>query len=628
MDKEFENFKVLTLLKQKALLKQWDKAYYEDDNPLVSDEVYDLCVNFYNAKSKNPYVSSLGKANTEYVKYTHKQPVLSLAKVLNKEDLDKWASKFNFNLVIQPKVDGLTVVYYPDGKLVSRGNGKVGEVLLYAHDIPNLPKNTLNKPIRMEVCIDKKVFEKHFKDSNKNARNMAAGILRRKTYSEEIKYLTYYAYNILDSDLSEEEQIKLLKDNGFNVVETKVVKNNSELDKFFPKFKEFVDKQAYPIDGVVLKCNDINFKNQFENTSHHPNHMIAYKFASEIKETILREVVWSSGRDTFTPIGIFDPVVLGGNTIQRASLHNLNIMAKLNVKIGAKILVTLKNEIIPQIVHCDNNEEFDSTGLTKDIYKCPWCGNNTVINKESGEISCLNPSCSRLLYNDILKISSKEGLNIEGISDAMAMNIRNYYKKNKEKNPFAFLGYEVSELAKALNVTPYMANKIHSKIQKAIVNVNPVNYLCACNINGLGSGTAKQILEYFNYDLQRTLKDFDVESKNIFNIGEILANKISAGFSSKAYSGFKYIKSFKKINSGSTTSKIKIAITGKLINPRKQYEEKINNSSLYEYSSSITKNVNLLVCGEDSGSKKEKAEKLNIKIISEQELMDLLSKEA
>ena len=170
-----EEFAQLSAEEQREVLQQWNDAYYNDDAPLVSDDIYDVCVNLYN--ENNPPMEYLGEANGAFEKYEHPYPVLSLSKINTREAYDKIIEKFSGNVLIQPKVDGLTVVYYPDGKLVSRGDGHVGEVLPWAHLIPGLPK-PIDRPVRMEVYISKMDFYKYFADTGKNARNMAAGILR------------------------------------------------------------------------------------------------------------------------------------------------------------------------------------------------------------------------------------------------------------------------------------------------------------------------------------------------------------------------------------------------------------------------------------------------------------------
>ena len=151
-------FEKLKAAEQIRLLKLWDDAYYNQDNPLVTDEEYDYCVAYYNAKHPDKkYTSSLGNSSNDFKKFTHQYPVLSLAKITTKEGYDEYGKKFDYNVVVEPKIDGLTVVYYPDGTLVSRGNGHVGEILPNAKFIMGLPK-PLDKPVRMEVCIDKDVY--------------------------------------------------------------------------------------------------------------------------------------------------------------------------------------------------------------------------------------------------------------------------------------------------------------------------------------------------------------------------------------------------------------------------------------------------------------------------------------
>lgn len=617
---EIKNFKTLNQKEQREKLRLWDKMYYQLDAPIVSDETYDACLAYFNSVSKRKYQTSLGKALTKFKKYNHNIPILSLDKIHTKEEYMKYGEKFNYETVIEPKIDGLTVVYYPDGSLVSRGDGHVGEILPNAKFIPSLPKQ-LDKPVRMEVCIDKEVFEKQFKNSNKNPRNMAAGILRRTEYTDDIKYLTYYAYNILDKDLTLSEQNQLLKlqQTGFKIVDKIITKNKEEYEKQFDLLYDYMNLFPAPTDGIVIKCNGSKIADFTESTAHHPKHMIAFKFSNVIKNTTLKSVEWSRGRNIFTPVATFCPVVINGNTITKASIHNLGIIKKLGLRKNSIISVALKNEIIPQIVDVKNKNIGPEI---IPIEKCPDCGSNLIIN-ESEQLECPNKNCPALLVDNIKRLSSREALNLEGISETYAKLFSNYLREKNSYKAFDVLLLETSEIKEALNCTDYMANKLYNQIKSKKIDVDPAKFLYACNIPNLGKNMAKDIMAYYKNNIEDFLLKFEFDGKYINGIGDKIHKSIMDNIDQikKNKLVVQFVAISEQINENKT--KYKIAITGKLNHPRKYYQDIIEKSG-HTFSFSLTKDVDYLVCGEDPGRKKTKAEFYNIKIILENKLEEVL----
>lgn len=610
-----ESFSKMNLSSQKKTLQLWDIYYYEKDNPLVPDEVYDQCLILYNKLSKIPYESSLGKASSKFKKYTHEYPALSLKKITNQEEYNEIVEKFGSDILIEPKIDGLTVVYYPDGSLVSRGDGSVGEVLPNAKFIPRMPK-PLKHPVRMEVCIDKDVFEAHFSDSKKNPRNTAAGILRRIDYTDDVKYLTYYAYNIMGSELSEEDQIALLKENGFKVIDYVHLFKKEDYLNFYSSLYNIVQDSIAPTDGCCIKCNNPKIAKNMGSTAHHPNNAVAYKFVSEVSSSKLLDIEWSRGRTTYTPVAIFEPVILGGNKIQRASLHNLNIINKLGIKIGCGVNVTLKNEIIPQIISTFIDEDIQVSNIKIPEF-CPECHSKLIINK-SQELECINPKCNYRIYDDLKRLVSKQALDINGISDANITKLGDYLIKNNTElfSVFSIKLLSQDTLKVALKCTDYMANKLSGAISFSFNNIDSASFLYACNIPLLGKNTAKDIMKFYNDDINDFIKKFEYDGKHINGIGEIVYKSILDNMDI-IKRNLVYISSFKKKEKKVILDKVyKIAITGKLSKPRKYYQEKIEQMG-HIFSSSITKDVDYLICGENAGSKKEKSSKYGIYIVDE-----------
>ncbi len=643
------------------MLKVWDIQYYNNDAPTITDVEYDECVAYYNSKYKNKYVSSLGKASSLFQKFTHTYPVLSLEKIVTREGFINAAAAYGFHCVLEPKLDGLTIVYYPDGKLVSRGDGHIGEILNADRDIPGLPA-PYRLPVRLEAVVTKSDFAEHFRGSNKNARNLAAGILRRKEATEDLRYLTFYAYNILGADeLTESEQLTELRLCGFTVPEVKAVQSQAELEALYAEMEDWSKTQDYGTDGVVVKADVAKAVKDFGMTAHHPNNAFAFKFVSMSKSTTLLDIDWSLGYDKLTPVAMFAPVILGGNTIERASMHNLNIMEKLGVKQGSRVTVTLKNEIIPQIIECDG------AGTPFVIpSRCPKCGEALSVNK-SMELVCTNPSCEAKFLDTYTRIVSKNGLDIAGLSSE---TVDLLYQEAKLQgldvsNPFASLDWGEELYVQAFDsrfnkrraqqslfdleeVEPvkneenkkvrYIATKLYAEVQKKRKNVVPAKFLFCCNVPELGINTAKLIMAHF-----RDLEDFleywtepvvgedgkEIErGMAIEGIGEVTFAYIKEALP-KIKSYMPYVESFAPndlyVTAGEEQGapKLKFCISGSLSRPKSYYEQLITASG-NTYATSVTKDLSYLVSNETGTSKVQKAEKYGIPVIGEEELLKLV----
>lgn len=598
-------------------LRKWDIEYYEMDSPSVSDETYDACVREYNGKYKKKYVSALGSNSSIFEKYEHQYPVLSLDKVTDKETFEERIKNFGYNCIAQPKLDGLTVVYYPNGKLISRGNGHVGEVLPFKYD-PKLLPPPLDYPVRMEAVITKDDYMEHFKDSSKNPRNLAAGILRRKDLTEDIQYIRFYAYNILGADhLSELQQLDYLLSKGFQIPETFYIEDEMRMKYIFRKMEEWSKEQEYVTDGVVIKSNIAKNVKDYGSTSHHPNNAFAYKFVSRTAKTVLRDIEWSKGRSKLTPVAIFDPVKLNGATITRASLHNMNIIDKLNVKIGSNVEVTLKNEIIPQIVSSDGKGEKIIAPI-----KCLCCGSLLFING-SMEVICNNPGCSMYLESTLNRIASKGGLDIRGLSEKTISKIM---ETSVISNPFEILDDSYTKLIDA-GLSDNQALLIAIRIETQKTKVNPSNFLYACNIPLVGLNTAKDIFKKFK-TIDNFLKNWIIEGVYVRGVGDETYIEIEHNL--------KYIRECAKHISSFTTIEEKenaatkgtVVITGKLSMSKDSFKEIIENAG-YCYSDNITKDTTILIADDVNGnsSKLRKAREKGIKIITEDEFFDLQQKE-
>lgn len=613
MTNVLEEFSKLSQKEKFNQLRKWDIEYYEQDNPSVSDEIYDACVREYNGKYKKKYISALGANSSIFEKYEHQYPVLSLDKVTDQETFEERIKNFGFNCIAQPKLDGLTVIYYPNGKLVSRGDGHIGEVLPFANKALNLPP-PLDYPVRMEAVITKEDYKNNFKDSAKNPRNLVAGILRRKDYTDDIVFVEFYAYNILGADhLSQLQQLDFLQKKGFKIPETFYIEDEMRMKYIFRKMEMWSKEQEYVTDGVVIKSNVPKNIKDYGSTSHHPNNAFAYKFVSKVAKTILRDIEWSKGRNKITPVAIFDPVELNGATVTRASLHNMNIIKKLNVKIGSNVEVTLKNEIIPQIISSDGQGEEIIAPV-----KCPCCSNLLFIN-DSMEIICNNLGCSMYLESTLNRIASKGGLDIRGLSKKTISKIM---ETSVITNPFEILNDSYVKLIDA-GLSDNQALLIAVRIETQKMKVNPANFLYACNIPLVGLSTAKDIFKKFK-TIDNFLENWTMDGISVKSVGCETYIEIDHNLNYIKKCA-EYISSFIAIEEKeSAVTKGAIVITGKLSMPKDSFKELIEKAG-YSYSDNITKETTYLIADDINGnsSKLKKAREKGIKIITENEFFDL-----
>ena len=363
-------------------------------------------------------------------KFTHKIPMRSLAKTKNEDEIDrKFGDKEYIAMV---KMDGLSLsLTYENGKLVSavtRGNGEVGEDITHnakvIHNIPQTIKTDIEVVINGEIICPTDVFEEYFAEDYKNPRNFASGSIRLLNSKEcDTRKLKFVAWDcVIGTAFTQfSERLNFLKLLGFEVVPaiSKQLSTKFVLDWI----KIQASANYYPIDGVVFRYNDIEYGDSLGNTSHHPNHSIAFKFVDESVESSLLDIVYEPSRNgVLTPIAIFEPVELEGSTVSRASLHNISILNELSggiPMIGDVVEIIKANQIIPQIISWKHLEE---TQLDIEIpSKCPVCGEKTVTQiSDSGvkTLYCSNERCGCRLINQLDHFCGKKGLDIKGLSKA------------------------------------------------------------------------------------------------------------------------------------------------------------------------------------------------------------------
>lgn len=531
-------------------------AYYRDDNPVMSDKQYDdlydeleylekeAGVVYSNSPTQNvgcEVVSDLKK-----VKHTH--AMLSLSKTKSVDELIKVYN--NKNSILSLKMDGLTIcLTYDNGILTraeTRGDGHVGELVTHnAKVFDNIPLTISVKDhfeIEGEAIITYDDFEtinQRFSADKryKNPRNLAAGSVRQLDSSIAAqRHLKFIAWKVPTEEYSMVAGFNKAKQMGFAVVPYVYLWSdqinqltNKDLRTIFEQqiqeLKDVAETLGYPIDGLVLTCDDIQYGKSLGMTGHHPKHSIAYKFYEDEETTRLRNIEWSMGKTgQLTPVAIFDPIEIDGTTVNRASLHNVSIFKGLNLGIGDEITVYKANAIIPQIR--ENLTKSDTLELPS---VCPICGYPTEIQKDNDSeiLICTNPCCKTKLIKRLTHFVSRKCMNIDGLSEE---TLTKFVEWGWIKNLFDIynLTPHYTELSKVNGFGIRSVKKLQDAIENS-KNVELDHFIAALSIPGIGTAQAKELAKKFktwdifdeaghgNYDFS-TLDGFgEVANKNIHN---------------------------------------------------------------------------------------------------------------
>lgn len=628
----------MNTLKEQMLdkIKTADHAYYALDNPIMTDAEYDSLrakfIKTYGIRDLN-YVP--GEVSNDFIPFKHQVPVISLSKI-KRTDTDKFLKEIKklWPVVYEPKIDGLTVVAYPnkDGscKFVTRGNGKIGEILPnFISKYMGTNVNNTGYPIRGEVYLGYNEFKEINYDRKikgetlfKNPRNAAAGILRNKECSPYINKLNYLCYDILGQDISEKDKLDLIESKSkFTTVPYFEGDNPNDINDMVEDFYiNYVDGNI-PIDGVVIKSNLNKSLEKFGFTNHHPNNAFAWKDIGEKSITKILDVKWNVGRSKITPVAILEPVELNGSTISKVSIHNLNIIKKLNLHYNDTVEIEKVNEVIPQITRVINREE-NSTPINKILY-CPCC--NSILEEQNGQLYCTNKNCDDRLIREIEYLSSKEMFDIKGLSNK---TIKKIIQANLIKDgPMSIFNLKTSDLISLEGLGFKSATKLIQEINNVLsVDIPLSTFIAATCINGIGKDVGKILATKYRtidkiINACKTKEDFTT----LYGIGsETNIILHSQDFIDKLVYLLKWLtpkECNKQINANSKL----FVITGILTKPRNYYKQLIEKHG-HKVVDSISKKVNYLLVGENAGSKLDKAIKNNIKIINEDTLFSILKK--
>jgi DNA ligase (NAD+) len=646
------------------LLNYHRDLYYNKSRSEISDLSYDKLFDELSGLEKetgfilasSPTQTVGYEVKSSLNKVTHNHPMLSLDKTKSVDDVIKFLD--GRDGVIMAKMDGLTCsLRYLNGELVSaetRGNGEVGEDILHcAKTIKNLP---LKIDCMDEVIVDGEVIITYddFNKINetlpegqryKNPRNLASGSIRQLDSSvaaqRNMKFIAWKLINGYDTN-SFFESLVWMENIGFTVVPVRVapcdLQSVYDIECYIEYVKQWAKDDSYPIDGCVIGYNDITYGDSLGATGHHLRSQLAFKFYDEVYETKLLDIDWTLGRTgQITPTAVFEPVEIDGTTVERASVHNVSILTKLDLHVGDTIEVFKANMIVPQVQRNVSADERNAIGQEPDYIAipryCPVCEAYTKLVKENDTtvLMCTNPDCSGKLLGRFTHFVSKKGMNIDGLSSATIELLisKGYLKEFKDI-------YALSTHSKELAQLPGLGAKSVEKLLQSIEKSREVkleNFICALGIPNIGLTASKTIAKYCNGDVYAWFNAFfnNVDWTMLDDFGGVMAQNIEdylrshvADVENLADEMNFIVPEAQQVIDNPFTGKT-LVVTGKLNHfTRDSINEKIASLGA-KTAGSVSKKTDYLITNEQSGSSKyKKAVELNIPIITEEEFMNMI----
>lgn len=640
------------------LLNRARRAYEQEDREIMSnfeyDKLYDELVTLEEETgiilSNSPTQNVGFEVVSNLPKVKHEYPARSLSKTKVVAELIIHIRKRKGTL--SWKLDGLTVVCtYEGGKLVSavtRGNGEIGEdITANARTFMNLPL-TISCPyklvVRGEAVISYKNFEKintnlPDEEKYKNPRNLASGSVRQLDSSIcAQRNVEFIAYDIMNADkintiITKEDEYFVLQQQGFDVVYNHTV-DDKTMESVVATFTEMSKTYDYPVDGLVLAHNDLEYGRSLGSTSKHPLHSIAFKWKDAEKETKLINVEWQTSRTgMINPVAVFEPVELEGTNVERASVHNVDIFEELELGIGDTITCFKANMIIPQVA--DNLTR--SGGLTPPS-SCPVCGAPTEIRlgKTARNLYCTNDLCGAKIVKRLAHFVSRNGMNIDGLSEA---TLEKFVDAGIIKDAIDIYGLSKHKttICKMEGMGLKSYNKLIMAIEKS-KTVNMANFIYALGIPNVGLSTAKDLVKAYNNDINRAISPIIKELVKIDGIGEVVAKDIYKYFVHAenrrmvlALVGLLTFEKPQEVNTESSIAGKTFVITGdvNIFKNRKEVQAKIESLG-GKVSGSVSKNTDYLINNdnESSSSKNQKAKQLNVPIITEAQFVELIGEQS
>ncbi|HSA59550.1 MAG TPA: NAD-dependent DNA ligase LigA [bacterium] len=606
-------------------IRHHNELYFEKHAPEISDYEFDRLVErLKKLRPDSPVLTEIPPEGPvkEFKKVRHTLEMLSLDKCYNDEDFQSWMEKFDSDVIVMPKIDGLATElrYDEKGHLVlgaTRGDGVVGDditanVRMIA-DVPHkVPKGPVE--IRGEIYMPLSVFKK-YKDEFANPRNLAAGAVKQKDPRKTHEYrLSFFGYDLRGVDVrTEHDKFRMIESFGIPTVEYKKVKRDLEaLKEAYEYFLKKRDRHDYETDGVVFRVDSLAEQERLGVTAHHPRFAIAYKFQGDSGTTTLKDVEWSVARTgVITPVGIVEPVDLSGATVTHVTLHNYGLMMKLGLRHGSKVVLIRSGGVIPKL---EAVAEAGHGRLFKAPEKCPSCGEPTEVRDDF--LYCTNKHGCRAAKMQELEHFIKV-IEVDGFGEKL---IEKLYDNGFVLDPADFYTLKKEDLLELERMGEVLATKLIGNVQDKRELTLDV-FLRSLGIRELAKHASKLLAR--NYGTLEKLQEVSEEELSaIHTIGPIIAKEVVEGLKKKKPLINKLLKhvrvglrSIAPLQKTGPLSGKKFLFTGSLIAMERGEAEKLVEAKGGEIASGVTQDLDYLVVGDGggAGSKLDKAKKLQTK---------------
>jgi len=633
-------------------LNEASRHYYQYSAPLITDYEYDkLYDELVKLESEtnvtledSPTINVETEVSATLEKVEHVSPMLSLAKTKSVDELANFVG--DKEGILSWKLDGLTIVLtYNNGKLVSgvtRGNGIIGEVV--TENVKKFKNIPLKIPFKGSLVVRGEAVIKYsdFNKMNdeiatdgevqfKNPRNLCSGSVRQLDSNvTEKRNVNIIIFALIEADTkipnSKMEQYEWLDSLGFETPDREIVTKDT-MHETVLKFKEKIKTFDIPSDGLVLTYDDSEYGESLGATAKYPKHSIAFKWKDETVQTTLKNIDWLVSRTgLLNPVAVFEPIEIEGTIVSRASVHNLSIMEGLKLGTGDTIEVFKANMIIPQIatnLTNSNNIELPT--------KCPVCNHDTIIEITNNVkyLYCTNDYCRAKLIKRLSLFTSRNAMNIDGISDQILAKL---ISENLVNNYSDIYNLEIHK-DKIINFEGFGEKSYNNMIESINKsrNVKLANFIYSLGIREIGLSRAKLICKTYKNDFDKIRNLSLEELSNINGIGEIIAKEWIDAFNNETFleelnNLLKEITFVDTVSNNNKLNDLTFVITGSI-------ENFDNRDEMIEYIesfggkvvSSISSKVNYLINNdlESTSTKNKKAKELNIKIISENDLLEM-----
>ena len=650
--------KIIEDLRQK--LRYHSDRYYNDDAPEIEDYEYDMMMRDLKAlEEKYPEYDAIdsptkrvgGKADNSFEKVEHRVRMESLQDAFSTDeirDFDKRVKDVSDDVhyVVEPKIDGLSVsLEYVDGKFVrgsTRGDGDVGEDvsgnIRVIHNIPlklnepipyievrgevYMPKKSFNKVVDKQLLNDEKPF--------KNPRNAAAGSLRQKDSSvTATRGLDIFVFNIQQIEGvtldAHKKSLDYLKELGFHTVPFyDRVNNINDALKCINNIGEKRGDLEFDIDGAVVKVDEFDLRERLGSTAKFPKWAIAFKYPPEEKQTELLDIEINVGRTgVLTPTAILEPVHLAGTTVSRATLHNQDFINEKGVNIGDIVTVRKAGDIIPEVLSVFDHR---SNGVYQIPSVCPSCGEKVIKEEDEAAIRCVNSQCPAQLLRNLIHFCSRDAMNIDGLGEAI---LETFVDNGLIKNTIDIYNIKKEDILKLDGFKDKSADNLLKSIENSKKN-DLSKLLFAFGIRHIGAKAASILANTFK-SMDNILKATVDDIVNIEGYGQIMAESVVDFFSKD--SNIEMVNELANIGLNMKSNAVikderfvglTFVLTGTLPTLKRSEAQKIIESYGGKASSSVSKKTSYVLAGEEAGSKLDKANALGIKVINENEFMEMI----